>query len=455
VTASTTTPPGAGTTPGARAATPRRSNERNVVAWLFLGPAALVLLVLVIYPIFFSIWRSLYDRSGEGFIGLGNYTRMFTDPATFTALKNNVIWVLVAPALVTVLGLIFAVLTERVRWGTAFKLIVFMPMAISFLAAGIIFRIVYEQDPDRGVANAVITSVHDLFNESSQFPGARPRDAEALPATPQGGFATADPVNLDGSSGTSVLVPLVGVEAESLPEEPTSPVEPTRGAADTITGTVWFDFTRGGGGEPGAVDEGEAALPGMVVQAVRDGEVVAEATTDDSGVFTLSGLDPGDYQLVLPEGNFAQPFRGVSWLGPSLVTPSIIVAYIWMWAGFAMVLIGAGLAAISRDALEAARIDGANEWQVFRHITVPLLAPVLTVVLVTMVINVLKIFDLVYIIAPDSSAQAANVLAVQMWAVSFGGGQDQGLGSALGVFLFLLVLPAMLFNIRRFRQEQQ
>ncbi|NLG20199.1 MAG: sugar ABC transporter permease, partial [Actinomycetales bacterium] len=94
-------------------------------------------------------------------------------------------------------------------------------------------------------------------------------------------------------------------------------------------------------------------------------------------------------------------------------------------------------------------------WQVFRHITVPLLAPVLTVVLVTMIINVLKIFDLVYIIAPGSSAQAANVIAVQMWAVSFGGAQDFGLGSALGVFLFLLVLPAMLFNIRRFRQEQQ
>src|SRR5690606_35762927 len=225
------------------------------------------------------------------------------------------------------------------------------------------------------------------------------------------------------------------------------------GAADTITGTVWFDFTRGGGGEPGVVDETEQALPGVLVQAVRDGTVVAEATTDDNGVFTLSGLEQGEYQVTLPAEHFAEPFRGVSWLGPSLVTPSIILAYVWMWAGFAMVLIGAGLAAISRDALEAARIDGANEWQVFRYITVPLLAPVLTVVLVTMIINVLKIFDLVYIIAPESSAQAANVLAVQMWTVSFGGGQDQGLGSALGVFLFLLVLPAMLFNIRRFRQE--
>src|SRR5690606_15063497 len=131
-------------------------------------------------------------------------------------------------------------------WGTAFKLIVFMPMAISFLAAGIIFRVVYDQDPDRGLANAVVTSVHDIFNESSQFPGARPRDAEALPARPEGGFVTADPVSLDGSAGQTLLLPLVGVEAESLPEEPTVPVEAAPGAADTITGTVWFDFTRGG-----------------------------------------------------------------------------------------------------------------------------------------------------------------------------------------------------------------
>lgn len=440
--------PGGGAPPARAAA---RAREGRWLAWLFLAPAGLVLLALVLWPIVYSIWRSLFDRSGQAFIGLGNYQRIFTDPDTFTALKNNLIWVLVAPALVTVLGLIFAVLTERVRWGTAFKLIVFMPMAISFLAAGIIFRVVYDQDPAKGVANAIITSVHDVFSSSSQYPGARPRDADAMPATDAGGFASVETIQ----PGSTILLPLVGVEAGTLPDEPQAAQPPAEAAGDQVTGTVWFDFTRGGGGVPGEIDDTEFALPGVTVQAVQDGEVVAEATTDDQGLFVLEGLDPGDVQITLPAGNFAQPFRGVSWLGPSLVTPAIIGAYVWMWAGFAMVLIGAGLAAIPRDALEAARIDGANEWQVFRHITVPLLAPVLTVVLVTMIINVLKIFDLVYIIAPGSSAQAANVIAVQMWAVSFGGAQDFGLGSALGVFLFLLVLPAMLFNIRRFRQEQQ
>ncbi len=98
----------------------------------------------------------------------------------------------------------------------------------------------------------------------------------------------------------------------------------------------------------------------------------------------------------------------MDWLGPALVTPAIIGSYVWMWAGFAMVLIAAGLAAVPRELLEAARVDGAGEWQVFRRVTVPLLAPVLAVVLVTLMINVLKIFDLVFVIAPGSVQDDAN-----------------------------------------------
>ena len=115
-----------------------------------------------------------------------------------------------------------------------------------------------------------------------------------------------------------------------------------------------------------------------------------------------------------------------------------------------MVLIAAGLAAIPRDALEAARIDGATEWQVFRKVTIPLLSPVLLVVFVTMIINVLKVFDLVFIIAPGSVQPQANVIALEMWRVSFGGGDNQGLGSALAIFLLVLVAARMIFNIRRF-----
>lgn len=143
----------------------------------------------------------------------------------------------------------------------------------------------------------------------------------------------------------------------------------------------------------------------------------------------------------------------MNWLGPTLVTPAIIGSYIWMWAGFAMVLIAAGLAGLPRELLEAARVDGANEWQVFRRVTVPLLAPVLAVVLVTLMINVLKIFDLIFIIAPGSSQDDANVLALQLYRSSFGTDADLGVGSAIAVLLLVLVVPVMLFNIRRMRRE--
>ena len=133
------------------------------VAGLFLLPALVLLGALVVYPIGYTAWRSLFDADGSGFVGLENYGDVFTNDATLTAVRNTAIWVAVAPALVTALGLIFAVLTERVRWGTAFKLIVFMPMAISMLSAGIIFRLVYEQNPDQGVANAVVVGAHDAF----------------------------------------------------------------------------------------------------------------------------------------------------------------------------------------------------------------------------------------------------------------------------------------------------
>jgi alpha-glucoside transport system permease protein len=179
---------------------------------------------------------------------------------------------------------------------------------------------------------------------------------------------------------------------------------------------------------------------------------VDSTTSAADGTFVL---DPegAPAQIRLAESNFRESWTGVDWLGPTLVTPSIIGAYVWIWAGFAMVLIAAGLAAIPREALEAARVDGANEWQVFRHVTAPLLSPVLAVVFITLVINVLKVFDLVFVIPPTNTQDDANVLALEMWRVSFGGGRDQGLGSALGVLLFVLVVPAMIFNIRRFRRE--
>ncbi|MFI1280085.1 ABC transporter permease subunit [Streptomyces sp. NPDC020858] len=436
------------------AANPRRLAQRKKrrLAVVFVLPALLLLGALVVYPVVFSVGRSFFDASGDRFVGAGNYAAIIHDPATLKAIRNSTIWVVVAPLLLTGLGLMLAVLTEKVRWATAFKLVLFLPMAVSFLAAGIIFRLAYEQNPDRGVLNAAVVGVHDAFADPAAYPTARAREGHGLTGRAGGPYSTGETLR----PGRSVSLGFVGVAPDTLPAGAKAAAGAAAGAAtgaDAIAGAVYLDFAPGGAGTPGTVDPGEKGLPGMTVEAVRDGRVAATATTADDGSFRLTGLADGEYAVRLPAANFAAPYQGVNWLSPALVTPAIIAAYLWVWTGFAMVLIGAGLAAIPRDALEAARMDGATEGQIFRRITVPLLAPVLTVVFVTLVINVMKVFDLVYIIAPGPVQEEANVLATRMWLVSFGGGNDQGLGSALSVVLLLLVVPAMVFNIRRFRRS--
>ncbi|MET7338113.1 ABC transporter permease subunit [Nonomuraea sp. NPDC005650] len=429
--------------------TQRRIGPSPAVAIAFLLPAAVLLGIWVVYPIVYSIFRSLFDSAGTGFVGLGNYATIFTDSSMLTTIRNNLIWVVVGPIVVTTLGLIFAVLTERIRWSTAFKLIVFMPMAVSLMAAGVIFRLVYEQDPAKGVANAVLTTVHDTFSSSQGYPEARAREGDQSPVAADGGaVVTKQPAQ----AGQPVLIPIVGVKPNVMPGNAQTAKAPAGG--DGVSGTVWFDFTPGGGGKNGEIDASEKGLPGMTVEAVQNGQVAATATTATDGSFRFEGLPAGSYVVRLPQSNFQAAYSGLSWLGPTLITPAIIGAFVWVWAGFAMVLIAAGLAAIPRDALEAARIDGATEWQVFRKITVPLLSPVLLVVFVTMIINTLKVFDLVFIIAPASVQPQANVIALEMWRVAFGGGNNQGLGSALAVFLLILVLPFMIMNIRRFRRDE-
>lgn len=423
-------------------------------ASVFLAPALVVLGALLLYPTLYTVWRSFYGAGADPrFVGLANYQRLFTDPTTLQAVKNNFVWVLVAPTLVTAVGLVFAVLIDRVRFQTAFKTVLFMPMAISFLAVGVIFRLVYQANPDVGLANALVTAAKSVVSPAGSYPTAVPSVEDRLATTDAGGFRLTAPVR----PGEPALIGLVGIRPAHLPDDPTPAVAPAHVAADTVAGAVWFDFSPEG--ERGVLDRDEPGLPGVTVEAVRDSQVAATATTAADGTYTLAGLDPGTYTVRLGPAAFADAPAGVAWLGAQrwmfvpAATWAIIGAFIWMWAGFAMVIISAGLASIPREVMESARVDGASEWQVFRRVTVPLLRPVILVVVVTLMINVLKIFDLVLIMAPGAVQDDATVLALRMWRVSFGGGGDQGLGSAITIFLFLLVVPAMLFNIRRFRME--
>ncbi|MDP9046206.1 MAG: sugar ABC transporter permease, partial [Pseudomonadota bacterium] len=142
---------------------------------------------------------------------------------------------------------------------------------------------------------------------------------------------------------------------------------------------------------------------------------------------------------------------GRALLAIPLADLAAIVAMLWVWAGFAMVIIGAGLAALNREVLEAARMDGASELQTFRYVTFPLLRPVLIVVFITMIINVLKIFDIIVSLIPESSQQQTNVIALELFRRAFQSRQT-GLASAIAVVLFLLVIPVIALNVRRIRE---
>ena len=417
------------------------------VALAFLAPALVLLAVWIVYPVFHTVYRSFFDRSGDEFVGIDNYRAIFSEDTLVTAIKNNALWVLIVPAFVTAIGLVFAVLTERIRFSVAFKTVVFMPMAISLFAAGVIWRVMYEKDPDQGAVNASIGIVKDAVSPSGTLSSAR-ASTDALEGSAEQGLTLAEPLEPGGVA----LLGLTAIPTSDVPDGAEQAVRP-EALQGGVTGVVWRDF-KPGGGTPGKLEDEELGLPGIKLQLRDDsGSAVATATSEANGTFAFEDVEAGSYRVAIGADAFSQPFEGVSWLGPSLITPAIMFAYIWVWAGFAMVVIAAGLAAIPRDLLEAARTDGATEWQVFRRVTIPLLAPVLTVVFITMIIYVLKVFDIVIAVAPGSVQDNANVIALAMWRTSFGGVNDFGLGSAIAVFLFILVIPVLAVNVRRFRRE--
>jgi len=421
--------------------------RRHRVTIAFLAPAAILLGIWIVYPTISTFIRSFFDREGSEFVGLDNYGEIFTTDLLVTAVKNNAIWLAVVPALVTAIGLVFGVLIERIRWSVAFRVAVFMPMAISLFAAGVIWRVMDQQDPEIGAINASIAIVADAVDPPGAFSDAQP-STKLVGGTIEEGLSFREPL----ATGDVVPLGLTAIPPDDVPDDAAQAREPDP-VADGIAGVVWIDFLPGGG-KPGVVEQEELGLPGVVME-LRDegGEAIETVETEPDGTFAFAGVEAAGATVAISPETFEEPFSGVDWLGPNLITPAVMIAYIWVWAGFAMVVIGAGLAALPRDVLEAARTDGASERQVFRRVTVPLLRPVLIVVFVTMLINVLKVFDIVLSVAPASSQDDANVIALAMWRTAFGGVNDFGLGSAIAVLLFLLVIPLLAFNVRSFRRE--
>lgn len=148
-------------------------------------------------------------------------------------------------------------------------------------------------------------------------------------------------------------------------------------------------------------------------------------------------------------------FEPIAWTGNvDLINPAIIVAAVWINAGFVMVILSAALKSIPAEILEAARVDGATGPQIFARIQVPLLGPTISVVAVTMIIYVIKMFDLIYVMGGQNGGPlgAARVIAFTQYVETFNNGRA-GYGSAVAVIMLIIVIPIMLLNIRRFRAE--
>jgi alpha-glucoside transport system permease protein len=274
-----------------------------------VGLAMLFVVIFLIWPVIDTIWFSFFNFDSSTFIGLKNYGQIFTSPALLLVLRNNVLWLILATAGTVLLGLITAVLVDRVRIESAAKAAIFIPMAISFVGASVIWLFMYAYAPKGSTQIGLLNAILSRF-------GAGP--------------------------------------------------------------VAWIQQTN--------------------------------------------------------INNFA-----------------LIAIYVWMWTGFCMVILSAALKSVPSDVLEAARVDGASEIQVFFRIITPMISPTIAVVVTTMLINVLKIFDIIYVMTGGNFN--TNVVALAYYQEYFNFSEN-GVANALAVVLLVAVIPIMYVNLRRFRAQE-
>jgi alpha-glucoside transport system permease protein len=283
----------------------------RIVAYSYLAPTLIMLLVGLVYPGIRTIYQSFFDAAGSAFIGIDNYTTIFTDGDQLTVLRNTVFWVVATPFVATAVGLLYAILVDKAKMESFAKSLIFLPMAISFVGASIIWSFVYAYRPDQANVKQI-----GLLNQ--------------------------------------VLVWVGGTPQQWLVDSP-------------------------------------------------------------------------------------------------LNTFLLIVVMIWIQAGFAMTVLSAAIKAIPDDIIEAARLDGVTPWGMFRFVTLPAIRPAVVVVLTTIGIGTLKVFDIVRTMTGGQFD--TSVIANEFYSQSFRS-DNQGLGSALAVLLFLLVIPIVAYNIRQIRSSE-
>ncbi|NNK57280.1 MAG: sugar ABC transporter permease [Desulfofustis sp.] len=312
----------------------RNINRANLVRpWLFLLPAILALGLYLAYPVIETLRLSLTDRSlGGAFVGLANYQQMMGEPKFWEAMRNNMLWLIVVPAASTAFGLLVAQLTDRIAWGNIAKSLIFMPMAISFVGASVIFKLIYDARPAGQAQIGVLNAIWMKFDGgigSFLF-------LKVLPAIMLIGFAL-----VVGYAAWVVLRPIL-----------------SRGSR-----TAWWL---------------------RLLQIGLSGLGIYLAVLALINVFRVLGAE---FEYGQPQTWLTLPFWNNFFL---------MVVLIWIQTGFAMVILSAALRGIPEETIEAAIVDGANPFQVFFSIKVPQLMSTIVVVWTTITLTVLKVFDIVF-----------------------------------------------------------
>ena len=314
----------------------RNINRANMIRpWLFLGPAIIALGLYLAYPVFETIRLSLTERSRDGYVwvGFANYSQMFGEPKFWEAMKNNMLWLIIVPAASTAFGLLAAQLTDRISWGNAAKSLIFMPMAISFVGASVIWKLVYDTRPVEQQQIGIINSIWLMF---------------------EGGF---------GSIIFLQLIPAVFLLAFAA-----------------VVAYACFSFVKPLWMNPNDLRRYWLLAIRLLV-AVGGVWLVFLSLRSLLSLFTAS----------LP---FGEP---QTWLTVPLWNSFLLmVVLIWIQTGFAMVILSAALRGIPEETVEAAIVDGANPFQIFFKIKVPQIMGTIVVVWTTITLVVLKVFDIVF-----------------------------------------------------------
>lgn len=287
--------------------------EDRVKPWMFAGPAILAIAVYLIYPAIVTLQYSFANADSTAFVGISNYTDLLTEPSFLSVLFNNILWIIIVPAVTVVLGLGVAVLADRLRpqGEKAAKTVIFLPMAISMVGAATIWRTVYDYQPEGSPQTGILNAILGFFEKAPVF---------------------------------------------------------------------WY---------------GESTLH-------------------------LNSL-------------------------------MLMIILIWTQVGYSMVLLSAAIKGVPEDTVEAGRIDGAGERRIFFNIIVPQIWPTVITVFITVLIGVMKVFDVVYV--TTNGAYNTDVIGRRFYDELYTQGNN-GYASAIVVILMIAIVPVLIYQVRHFRKEE-